>query len=92
MVTTILRRGGALRFAALGLLTASILSFGLSGSNQPDEAHAHGSGFLYCGTTNFAGYEFQYEFTTWDEWPAINYHRWWGASEGFFNVDCEHFF
>jgi hypothetical protein len=61
MVSTILRRVGAWPFAALGLLAASILSFGLNGPNQPEEAHAHGSGFLFCGTTPFAGYTFLYE-------------------------------
>jgi hypothetical protein len=76
VVSTILRRGGAWRFAALGLLAASILSFGLNGPNQPEEAHAHGSGFLFCGTTPFAGYTFLYEYTTWDEYPSVNYHVW----------------
>ena len=89
MLTNILRRGGALRFAALGLLAASILSFGLNGSNQPDEAHAHGSGILYCGTAPFAGNLFDYEYTTWDEWPAINWHVW--NNETLW-ADCQYYF
>jgi hypothetical protein len=76
MVSSILRRGGTWRFAALGLLTASILSFGLNGSDRPEEAHAHGSGILFCGTAPFAQWTFNYEYTTWDEWPAVNHHVW----------------
>jgi hypothetical protein len=73
MFTTILRRGGAWRFAALGLLVASIGLVQLTAPEQEAEAH-EGSGL--CSTVDTPVADFQY---TWEyiwEIPHSHYHTW----------------
>ena len=80
MLTTILRRGGAWRFAALGLLAASILSFGLNGPNHPETAQAHvGTPGPYCGSADIP--PFAVFLGTYDWWIPehnhwVHYHIW----------------
>ncbi|MGH2607797.1 MAG: hypothetical protein ACRDHF_01800 [Tepidiformaceae bacterium] len=79
MVTNILRRGGAWRIAALLLLAASIMSFGLTGSDGVDSASAHqGQPGTYCGTANIPPilqYAGQLDVLYPDGW-ADHFHKW----------------
>ncbi len=70
MVTNILRRGGAWRFAALDLLAAS-LSFGALGASQ-DTAEAH-EGAGLCGTGWWPTATYMWQFTNPD---GPHYHTW----------------
>jgi hypothetical protein len=73
MVTTIiLRRGGALRIAALVVLAASILSFG---AGQPTSVRAHdGDGWCDIWSTPVA--QFLGMFDDWEFYPGAHYHKW----------------
>ena len=61
------------RIAALCGLLALVASIISSSLTQTAEAHG---GQLFCGTAPFGGNTFQYEYTTWDEWPHVNWHVW----------------
>ncbi|MEX0784266.1 MAG: hypothetical protein WD557_16620 [Dehalococcoidia bacterium] len=73
MVTTILRRGGAWRMAALVALAASILSFALTGASDTADAH-EGTGL--CSTVDTPVADFQYMWDYIWEVPHSHYHTW----------------
>jgi hypothetical protein len=72
MFTTILRRGGAWRIAALAVLAASILSFG---AGRPATASAHvGTGL--CGVTDTSVARYLGQYTDFGQYPSPHIHEW----------------
>ncbi|MGH2607847.1 MAG: hypothetical protein ACRDHF_02050 [Tepidiformaceae bacterium] len=77
MASSILRRGGAWRFAALGLFAASILSFGLNGSDGPEPAKAHvGLPQTLCGSENLIAAFYLGQFTVYEAPYFFHFHEW----------------
>ena len=73
MVSSILRRGGAWRFVALGLLAAGIFSFGLTARPTTTAAH-EGTGL--CSTVSTPTAAFMYMWDDYLFYPGAHYHRW----------------
>ena len=61
------------RLTALGGLLLLVAAVASPSFAKPAEAH---NGTLYCGTAPFGGNVFQYEYTTWDTHPPVNFHVW----------------
>jgi hypothetical protein len=73
MFTTILRRGGAWRIAALAVLAASILSFG---AGRPASVNAHTDGQGLCSVISTPVAQYIGQYTNWTFYPGWHFHEW----------------
>ncbi|MGH2607794.1 MAG: hypothetical protein ACRDHF_01785 [Tepidiformaceae bacterium] len=85
MLTTILRRGGAWRIAALGLFAASLSLGALTAPRDTANAH-EGAGL--CGTGYWPTATFWYMWDDWQFYPGAHYHRWIVVGGGIHDEFC----
>jgi hypothetical protein len=75
MVSSILRRGGAWRFAALGFSSPALSPSSRRPAGTTHGAHTGTPGTL-CGSVDTVAAIYEFQWSDWFYYPAPHFHRW----------------